>query len=93
MTTQEKPKIGVVGVGRMGANIALRLKDVGYPIVAVYDNRAEAAEAAADQTGAERATSLARRGDCRGASADLARVPDSDAKRAVLEVCSGASQQ
>jgi hypothetical protein len=40
-----------------------------------------------------RATSLARRGDCRGASADLARVPDSDAKRAVLEVCSGASQQ
>jgi 3-hydroxyisobutyrate dehydrogenase len=60
MTTQEKPKIGVVGVGRMGANIALRLKDVGYPIVAVYDNRAEAAEAAAHQTGAQRATSLAR---------------------------------
>ena len=37
------PKIGVVGVGRMGANIARRLKDVGYSVVAVYDVRPEAA--------------------------------------------------
>jgi 3-hydroxyisobutyrate dehydrogenase len=37
------PAIGFVGVGRMGANMARRLRDVGYPIVAVYDtNRATA---------------------------------------------------
>jgi 3-hydroxyisobutyrate dehydrogenase len=30
-------RVGVVGVGRMGANIARRLKDVGYPITALYD--------------------------------------------------------
>ena len=30
-------KIGFVGVGRMGANMARRLKEVGFPVVAVYD--------------------------------------------------------
>ena len=30
-------KIGVVGVGRMGANIARHLTDEGFPVVAVYD--------------------------------------------------------
>src|SRR5829696_3007005 len=37
-------RIGVVGVGRMGANMARRLKDVGYAVTAVYDVRAEAAD-------------------------------------------------
>ena len=37
------PAIGFVGVGRMGANMARRLKEVGYPIVAVYDTRPETA--------------------------------------------------
>src|ERR1035438_604567 len=32
-----KERIGVVGIGRMGANIARHLKDVGYTISAVYD--------------------------------------------------------
>jgi len=36
-------RIGFVGVGRMGANMARRLKDCGYPISAVYDVRQEAA--------------------------------------------------
>ncbi len=31
----ETPRIGVVGTGRMGANIAQRLKDVGYTITAL----------------------------------------------------------
>ena len=31
-------KIGFVGVGRMGANMARRLKEVGYPVVAVFDS-------------------------------------------------------
>ena len=53
-------KIGFVGVGRMGANMAQRLKDVGYPIAAVYDVRAEAAREVASQVGAEACTKLAR---------------------------------
>jgi 3-hydroxyisobutyrate dehydrogenase len=44
--------IGVVGVGRMGANIARRLKDVGYPVVAVQDVNAAAAESLAAELGA-----------------------------------------
>jgi 3-hydroxyisobutyrate dehydrogenase len=42
-------KIGFVGVGRMGANMARRLKDVGYTVSAVYDiNAAMARELAAE---------------------------------------------
>ena len=36
-------KIGFVGVGRMGANMARRLKEVGYPVVAVFDSHQEIA--------------------------------------------------
>ncbi len=43
----------------MGANMARRLKDVGYPIAAVYDVRADAAKELAAELGAE-ATKLAR---------------------------------
>jgi 3-hydroxyisobutyrate dehydrogenase len=53
-------KIGFVGVGRMGANMARRLKDVGYPVVAVYDTRAEAAQSLAQELGAEACSRLAR---------------------------------
>ena len=42
-------KIGFVGVGRMGANMARRLKDVGYTVSAVYDvDRARARELAGE---------------------------------------------
>jgi len=53
-------KIGFVGVGRMGANMARRLKDVGYPVAAVYDVRTEAAKSLAAELGAEACTKLAR---------------------------------
>ncbi|HEY3900436.1 MAG TPA: NAD(P)-dependent oxidoreductase [Chthoniobacter sp.] len=53
-------KIGFVGVGRMGANMARRLKDVGYSIAAVYDVRAEAARELAQEVGAEATNKLAR---------------------------------
>lgn len=53
-------KIGVVGTGRMGANIARRLKDVGYPIAALYDRNAAAAQETAKDTGGEVTASLAR---------------------------------
>ena len=42
-------KVGFVGVGRMGANMARRLKDVGYTVSAVYDvDHARARELAAE---------------------------------------------
>ena len=44
----------------MGANMARRLKDVGYPIAAVYDVRAEAAKELAEELGAEATNKLAR---------------------------------
>jgi 3-hydroxyisobutyrate dehydrogenase len=44
----------------MGANIARRLHDVGYPVVALYDVRSESAAAVAAETGAEVSSSLAR---------------------------------
>lgn len=54
------PTVGVVGVGRMGAGIALRLNDVGYKITAVYDVYAPSAEAVAKETGAVVCTELAK---------------------------------
>ena len=54
-----KPAVAIVGVGRMGANMALRLKDEGYPIVAVYDARSESAAKSARDTGAKAVASLA----------------------------------
>jgi 3-hydroxyisobutyrate dehydrogenase len=53
-------RIGVVGIGRMGANMARRLKDVGYAVTGVYDVRAESAEKVAAELGAEACRSLAR---------------------------------
>ncbi|MEA2718842.1 MAG: hypothetical protein QOJ39_706, partial [Candidatus Eremiobacteraeota bacterium] len=56
----DKPRIGFVGVGRMGANMARRLHDVGYPVTAVYDVRAESARELAAEIGSEAAGTLAR---------------------------------
>jgi 3-hydroxyisobutyrate dehydrogenase len=53
-------KIGFVGVGRMGANMARRIKDVGFSIAAVYDLRAENAKSLAQEIGAEACNRLAR---------------------------------
>jgi 3-hydroxyisobutyrate dehydrogenase len=52
-------RIGVVGVGRMGANIARRLAEVGYPVTAVYDLRPEAARALAAELKTRAAATLA----------------------------------
>jgi 3-hydroxyisobutyrate dehydrogenase len=53
-------KIGIVGVGRMGANMARRLKDAGYIVTAVYDLRMDAAQTLAVEIGAEACADLAR---------------------------------
>jgi 3-hydroxyisobutyrate dehydrogenase len=53
-------RIGFVGVGRMGANMARRLKEVGHPVTAVYDINRKAAQELAAEIGAEPCDSLAR---------------------------------
>src|SRR2546423_33538 len=52
--------IGFVGLGRMGANMARRLREVGYSITAVYDVNQSSAQTVAQELGAEAASSLAR---------------------------------
>jgi 3-hydroxyisobutyrate dehydrogenase len=47
----------------MGANLARRLHDVGFPIVALYGARPEAAAEVAAETGGEVSASLAPQGD------------------------------
>ncbi len=54
--THDRPTIGFVGVGRMGANMARRLHDVGYPISHVYD--VQPADDLAAEVGAEVASDL-----------------------------------
>ena len=53
-------RIGFVGVGRMGANMARRLKDRGYRIAAVQDRHAEASESLARELTSESAASPGR---------------------------------
>ncbi len=53
------PRIAFVGVGRMGANMARRLKDCGYTVSAVSDVHAPSAEGLATELGAKHATTLA----------------------------------
>jgi 3-hydroxyisobutyrate dehydrogenase-like beta-hydroxyacid dehydrogenase len=52
-------KIGFVGVGRMGANMARRLKDQGYEVTVVFDQHAPLAESLAVELCCCAATTLA----------------------------------
>ena len=54
----KKASIGFVGVGRMGANMARRLADLGYSITAIYDPHESAAISLAVELGAVAAKSL-----------------------------------
>ncbi|MBR53856.1 2-hydroxy-3-oxopropionate reductase [Candidatus Poribacteria bacterium] len=51
--------IGVVGVGRMGSNIARHLKDEGFSVVAVYDSVSQLANSLADEIEATACNMLA----------------------------------
>ena len=52
-------KIAFVGVGRMGANMARRLKDCGYSVTAVYDTYREGAVKLAEELGCQACEKLA----------------------------------
>src|SRR6478736_3874492 len=75
-------KIAFVGVGRMGANMARRLKDCGHAVTAVYDVNESAAAALAQELGAKPVAMLAEV----TAAADLifTVVPDDAAQLAVF---------
>jgi len=47
MGAMKSSRIGFVGVGRMGANMARRLSDLGYTISAIYDHHTSSAESLA----------------------------------------------
>ena len=51
-------KIGFIGVGRMGSNMARRLKESGYEIAAVYDVNTAGAQTLAQELGCEAAQEL-----------------------------------
>jgi 3-hydroxyisobutyrate dehydrogenase len=53
-------RIGIVGVGRMGANMARRLKDARCAVTAVYDVRNDVSQTLAAEIGAEACAKLAR---------------------------------
>jgi 3-hydroxyisobutyrate dehydrogenase len=53
-------RIGFVGVGRMGGNMARRLREQECPVTAVYDVNTAAAAALAQEIGAEACTELKR---------------------------------
>jgi 3-hydroxyisobutyrate dehydrogenase len=52
-------RIAFVGVGRMGANMARRLKDCGYAVTSVYDVHTASADALATEISAKSARTLA----------------------------------
>ncbi len=58
--TRDDVQIGFVGIGRMGANMARRLKDQGYILSAVCDSDSDKAEALARELGCEAAQTPAR---------------------------------
>ena len=74
--------IGVVGVGRMGANIARHLNDEGFNVTAVYDVASDRAQELASEIGATAAGELANV----TASADyiITVVTDDAAMRAIF---------
>ena len=73
--------IGIVGVGRMGANIGRRLKEVGYRLTAVHDVQAEVAQAVARELDATAAGTLAEVSE--SADVVITVVTDDAAMRAI----------
>jgi 3-hydroxyisobutyrate dehydrogenase len=76
-------RIGFVGVGRMGANMARHLKEAGFAIASVYDVDAARAEAVASELGCDAAKTLAA--VTAGADVILTVVPDDAAMLQIFE--------
>jgi len=81
---QPNSRIGFVGVGRMGANMARRLKDQGETIVAVYDRDRATATDLASELSCEAAGASTRVAEL--ASIIFTVVPDDAAMRQIFSV-------
>ena len=77
-----KETIAFIGVGRMGANMARRLKDKGHTVTAIYDSHAPHATELAAEIGAEACQTLARATEL--ASLIITVVTDDKAMRAIF---------
>jgi hypothetical protein len=77
-----KETIAFVGVGRMGANMARRIKDQGYQVTAVFDSHTPLAVELGAEIGAEAAKTLARLNEL--ASVIITVVTDDKAMRAIF---------
>ena len=75
-------RVGLVGVGRMGANIALRLRDAGYTVAAVADAARERAQELAGDVAAQVPDTLA--GVTAACDVVLTVVTDDAAMRAIF---------
>ncbi len=82
MTTTDT-RIGFVGVGKMGANMARRLKDVGHTLVAIYDSDGAKADSLAQELGGEVCSSPA--GVAERADIIFTVVTDDSAMRAIFD--------
>jgi 3-hydroxyisobutyrate dehydrogenase len=76
-------KIGFVGVGRMGANMARRLKDRGFHVTAVYDANRAAATSLAQELGCAASQDLSE--VTASADAIITVVTDDKAMRAIFD--------
>jgi 3-hydroxyisobutyrate dehydrogenase-like beta-hydroxyacid dehydrogenase len=75
-------RIGFVGIGRMGANMARRLADLGYQIGAVHDPHESAAASLAQELGCPAAKTLPE--VTAACDVILTVVPDDGAMRAIF---------
>jgi 3-hydroxyisobutyrate dehydrogenase len=83
LRAMSKARIGIVGTGRMGANMARRLKDQGYPVTAVYDAFPQIAADLAAELGCEAPRTLAE--VTAAADVILTVVTDDAAMRAIFK--------
>lgn len=74
--------VSFIGVGRMGANMARRLKEQGYPLAGIYDVRKEAAEELAAELNVPAAKTLAEAVE--GADTVITVVTDDAAMRSIF---------
>lgn len=75
-------KIGVVGVGRMGSNIARHLKDEGFPVTGVFDAQKDLAQELAGELQTEAYETLA--GVTNAADTIITVVTDDDSMRTIF---------
>ncbi len=80
--TKTERRIGFVGVGRMGANIARRLKDEGFQVTAIFDSRPEVASDVAKEIGTQASDTLA--GITAASDCVITVVSDDTAMRAIF---------